>query len=296
MAAMGETLDSGWTNAVGFSFVPAKDDPAWFRMDRNVGDGTLTAKIASANFNENEFYSDNNGGTFGATGLYINWTNETMSLGSVFSADGANDEGRLAGSYFDATDLWGYESGYGGDTSDKTNASVRLDFENGRIYYDALGGIVYQVSQEANGSVGDTAGDLGSIEYNNDTGVGSGGGSNTSSSVKVRFLYKKRFGIDELDFFFKGRKEIDGTTAEDDCYVNVIFPSVSSANDSFEIQREAPNYSSVYSKLTVDITDLIDDVVYEVYIELEANINAADSASVDAYLRDDITVIERTGN
>lgn len=51
-------------------------------------------------------------------------------------------QARIAGSYFDATDMWG------GDPS-KSNASVRLDFANGRLYYDAMTQVIFSRTEIA---------------------------------------------------------------------------------------------------------------------------------------------------
>src|SRR5699024_2561858 len=80
IALMGETMDNGWTGAMGFSFAPSKNGNAWFRVDRDVSNGDLTAKLAGFNFNATEFQSTNNTG-FKTSGIYMDSAAEQFSLG-----------------------------------------------------------------------------------------------------------------------------------------------------------------------------------------------------------------------
>ena len=91
--AIGETIDSGWTGAYGISIVPnGKETSAYFRVDRNMSTGALTAKIAGWNFDTTKLYN----GTdivldSSAKEIYINNKNSYASTtnGLWFGMDGA---------------------------------------------------------------------------------------------------------------------------------------------------------------------------------------------------------------
>src|SRR5699024_245050 len=194
VASMGEVfLPSGYAREDGFALVDRNASDTLFQVSKHRITGDITAKFAGFNFNDTEFQSTNNTG-FKTSRIYMDSAAEQFSLGDRFYyQEGAVS--RLASAYFDDTDMWG-------GASNKNNASVRLDFDNGRLYYDAIVSPIYQYVDKGDESP------IGNIQSFQDN-MGANGTQNQTASFAtnyrqiVKASYLHRYGFNRISYSFR---------------------------------------------------------------------------------------------
>lgn len=165
---------------------------------------------------------------------------------------------KFFGAYADNIDLWGYPLSYGGDTSDKSNASVRLDFAEGRILFDAIRDTIWAGESTAEtGSSGAAAGDIFTQYYQTSAFALGGGNSHTSVKKLKEVMYEKPFGVGTIRFegtlFLDYTQSVSGTQAK----IEISFGGVS---DSFTLSFDdvASGGGQSFS-ITLDVSSVNDE-------------------------------------
>lgn len=190
-------------------------------------------------------------------------------------------ENRIAGSYFDSTDMFGFSGTPPADPyANKDQASVRVDFENGEIFYDGIYQVIYTASSVAEFGSGNEAGGIfdDSWDY-----TFSGGGSGDPRLV-LETKYIKRFGINKAimtGFFEVTNFSGNGNSA-------TITLSIGGQTDSYTINSvTGDNF-----ELEVDISSITSGSDIEARVEITGDPGGTSGTdAVSCSLREDIIIL-----